>query len=437
MKRVLFTAVILTFLLAACLPQDMRIPQSPLLRTLERKSGLIAYIGTDGNIYVSDQGGGNLSQLTDDASISGSQGGNNKYYQYPTWSQDGSKLAFVGLSLEGSQVSSELNIAEIENGSPANIYSSSTEHPFYLYWSPDSANLSFLSTTASGQNVMLQTVPAEGGERRILDSGTQYYWSWAPDGQVMIVHANRSNDGTDQRLAFLKVNQEVTEYGLDTAPASFQTPAWSPDGKHILLANVNEEGENEVLLADSTGTPEKTIGTFDLNTAFAWSSDSKKFAYISGNQQLSAGTLGDLHIYDLANAEEIGQDENVLAFFWSPNGEKLAYFIPFVSNATPGPGSSGENTEQQQLILQLNVFDVKSGEKTEVFTFPPSSLFTEILPYFDQYHQSATIWSPDNNNLVISLLGQEGNPGIAIVAASGNLQPRLLAEGLLAFWSWR
>lgn len=437
MKKYLATAIFLAFLLASCLPQDLQIPQSPLLRTLERKSGLIAYIGTDGNVYVSDQGGGNLSKLTDDAAITDSQSGENKYYQYPTWSLDGKKLAFVGLRVEGSQVTSELDVTDVENGKPTSVYSSLTEHPFYLYWSPDNSNLSYLSTTAGGQSIMLQTVPATGGERKILDTGIQYYWSWAPDGQIMIVHASRSTDATDKHLAFLRLDREVTEFGLDTIPASFQAPAWSPDGSHILLADVNEQGENQIVLTDATGSSEKTIGTFEINTAFAWSSDSEKFAYISGKQELSAGTLGDLHIFDLVTSEEIGQDENVVAFFWSPNGEKLAYFIPFLNNTSTGSGSESGTNPQQQLVLQMNVFDVKTGEKSELFTFAPTSLFTEILPYFDQYHQSVTIWSPDNNNLVISLLNGDGKPGIAVVAASGNLEPRLLAEGLLAFWSWK
>src|SRR5512138_3219728 len=109
MKKLLLSAVILlAFLLASCLPQNIQVPQSPLLKTLERKSGLIAYIGSDGNVYVSDQGGGHLSQLTKDASLSTSQSGISKYYQSPTWSLDSNKLAYVGLSIEGSDVTSEL-----------------------------------------------------------------------------------------------------------------------------------------------------------------------------------------------------------------------------------------------------------------------------------------------------------------------------------------
>jgi hypothetical protein len=83
------------------------------------------------------------------------------------------------------------------------------------------------------------------------------------------------------------------------------------------------------------------------------------------------------------------------------------------------------------------MLDVISGESRELFTFRPSSQFAAILPYFDQYHQSATIWSPDSNNLVLSFTDAENNPGIAVVAASGQLEPRLLAQGFLAFWSWK
>jgi hypothetical protein len=93
--------------------------------------------------------------------------------------------------------------------------------------------------------------------------------------------------------------------------------------------------------------------------------------------------------------------------------------------------------QQQQLLLQLNMLDVKSGDSKELFTFRPSEQFTSILPYFDQYHHSATIWSPDSNNLVLSFLTTDGAPGIAIVAASGQLEPRLLTQGYLAFWSPR
>ena len=88
MKKFFLFTIAVT-LISSCLPQDTQVPQSPLLPLLERKSGLIAYIGTDGNMFVSDQGGNKLEQLTDDAQISQNQTDLFHYYQFPSWSKDG------------------------------------------------------------------------------------------------------------------------------------------------------------------------------------------------------------------------------------------------------------------------------------------------------------------------------------------------------------
>ena len=429
-KLLIFTLV--SLLMASCLPRNVQIPQSPLLSTLERKSGLIAYIGADGNMFVSDQAGGNLKQLTDDAKLPLSQAEPYRFYQYPTWSQDGNQLAFVSTSNENNVSKSGLLVANIDNDNVNQVFESESEHPFYLYWSPDNTNVSLLTTSVSGQSLILQNIPADGSERTIIDTGSPYYWSWAPDGSTMIVHTGSQASTSPQHLAFLNVDAEIIEDGLDTIPAAFQSPAWSPDGRHILLTRVND-GEKEIILMDGTGQFEKTIGTFEVNTAFAWSPDSTRIAYISGSQQMNAGALGALHVVDIETLEETVKEENVYAFFWSPNGEKLAYFIPLLTNQA----ADGSQSSTQRLLLELHMLDVTTGESRELYTYQPTEQFANILPYFDQYHQSVTIWSPDNNNIVLSFLTSDGAPGIAIAAASGQLEPRILAQGYLAVWSWK
>jgi TolB protein len=437
MKKI-FVYAFSALLIASCLPRNMQVPQSPLLSTLERKSGLIAYLGSDGNMYVSDQGGGHLKQLTEDAVIPQSQGEPLLYYQYPTWSRDGSHLAFMGLKSDGSQTQSKVMVANLDDDSVNEIFKSDSEHPIYLNWSPDDTNLSFISSNISGQNIILQSIPAEGGDRTILDTGSPYYWSWAPDGHVMIVHAGGAAASSPEHIAFLNVESSaVTEQGLDSTPASFQAPAWSPDGSHIALARVSDK-ENQIVVTDAAGENPKKIGTFTNKTAFAWSGDSTRIAYLDGEQALSAGTIGPLHVVDLETSKETVEDANIIAFFWSPRGKEIAYFILLQAQGDGSSGSSGGSTQgQSQFVLELHVLDVTSGESRKLFTYRPTQQFLSVLPYFDQYHQSATIWSPDNNNLVLSFLDSSGNPGIAVVAASGKLEPRLLTQGYLAFWSWQ
>lgn len=438
MKK-LISLLLTAVLLSSCLPNNIRVPQSPLLPLLERKAGLIAYIGADWNIYTSDQAGKNLTAYTKDAEVPTESTGKYRYYAYPAWSPDGNSIGFVGVSGEqGSILSSDVYMATVEEQA-TKVFSSESEHPFYLYWSPDNTDLGFLSSTADGQSMILQSVSSESKDRTIIDTGTPYYWSWAPDGKTMIVHAGSSQSAAPERLAFVKVDSNTIEDGLDSTPASFQAPAWSPDGSQILLTRLNDEEKNELIITNGQGEFEKSIGTYDLNAAFGWSHHSDRVAYIEGKQEISAGALGTLHVLDVETSEELFTDEGpVFAFFWSPNDQKLAYFVPKLldPSSNSGSGQSGADSQAQpQLLLQLKMLDIKSGESKELFTFPPTDQFAAILPYFDQYNHSATIWSPDNNNLVLSFLNQDGKPGIAIVAASGQLEPRLLTQGYLAFWS--
>ena len=70
----------------------IKVPQSPLLGAVERKSGLIAFISSDGNIYTMNQAGQDLTQITTDATFGDGQ---LHYYSHVTWSTDGSQIAYV------------------------------------------------------------------------------------------------------------------------------------------------------------------------------------------------------------------------------------------------------------------------------------------------------------------------------------------------------
>ena len=182
-KKQLVPLLILSGLLvAACgaVGQGIQVPQSPLLAAVERKSGLIAYLGPDGNVYTIDQGGGKLNMVTEDANLS--EAGTQRFYDYPTWSLEDNKLAFVGFDVEDNLISNSSIFATGKKAERAQeIYSSNANVPFYLYWSPDGDWVSFLSSVPGTTTMAMQIAPAEGGETSLVDTGRPYYWAWSPN----------------------------------------------------------------------------------------------------------------------------------------------------------------------------------------------------------------------------------------------------------------
>jgi TolB protein len=419
--------------LSACLPEGVQVPQNPVLSSLARKSGRIVYLGVDGNVYTMDQTGGNVKQITTDAVLEGEA--TRRYYDYPAWSPDGQKVAFVELEIDGGEQSASLHTADRDGNAVVEAFADPEQVPFYLYWAPDSQKVSFLSSSPGSPELLLQLVPAAGGEVQTLDAGQPYYWHWSPDGTQMVIHVGGAAVDAGARVAVLGLEGGVSETGLAHRPTFFQAPAWSPDGGRVLLAAETEDEQRALILADNNGVEQSRLATFEGGIAFGWSPDGSHVAYIAGDAQ-TLGTLGQLTIVNPSNPEEAITVENdpVMAFFWAPDSDQLAYFVPEIVQPTAEPG--GEDTESQRfLVLHLFVANAGDGSSRSLATFVPTRDFYNLLPYFDQYQHSATIWSPDSQYLVLSAFGGGEAPGIFVVHNTGNLEPAFLQEGTLGLWS--
>lgn len=426
--RLLWLSLILTAL-AACMPKGLRLPESPLLSALEPKSGLIAYLGTDGNVYVADQTGKQPKPITTDAQAGAA--GDYHIYGLPAWTPDSQRLAFAAYSGPANQnpTESSLIIAGADGAGRVTAYTS-PDYLIYYNWAPDGQKLGVLSATA-GQALALKLVPAgaTAGEPTLLDTGSPFYWAWAPDSRSVLVHAN----GAAGRLAFLRLGASVIERGLSSVKATaFRAPAYSPDGRQILYAGLTPAVRNGLYLADSQGGDAQILKEFDDNLTFVWSPDGQRVAYLVGGQ-LSGGELA---VLNPAQPEKpVTVNDSAYAFFWSPDSRSLAYFTTETLTATTS--SATQTAPQTQVVWSLKIMDAASGQTQRLARFQPTDRFLQILPYFDQYQQSYTLWSPDSRNLVVAAYGTSGSPGIFVVPASGNIQPRFIAEGLVGVWSWR
>jgi len=430
--------LVVVLLLTACVPSGLSLPQSPLLASLERKAGLIAYVGLDGNIYTIDQGGSQQTAITSDANLETDTQGMVRFYQHPTWSMDNKHLAFVGVEGTPTEVSAmRLLTATPKGQDTVELFRSSDVLPFYLSWSPNDEQVGFLATSSSssGFDQSLMLVPAAGGDAQTVGSGSPLFWAWSPDNDSIVIHSGgATSTGTDARVSLHPVGRTEEGADLDIHPSSFQAPTWSPDGEEMLLAVETEDETAETLiLANSQGELKREITDVKGPVAFGWSPDGQKIAFITNAEDRVPGMGDTLMVIDPEHPETAKRvsEEIVIAFFWSPDSEKLATFTPTIVQM------SEEDPTQQGLGFTVSVYNVNSGKALEVGVFLPTQQFISILYFFDQYQHSFSLWSPDSRNLLLSTQGENGDPALFVVEASGNLEPRFLADGFLGAWSWR
>ncbi|MEE9324634.1 MAG: hypothetical protein V3U90_03665, partial [Dehalococcoidia bacterium] len=198
----------------------------------------IAYVGLDGEIYIIRPDGSDVRRLTESLSNLGAFNGSlntsgDVLYNWPTWSPDGTKIAFSAFSI-GPDGAAALYTIDVEAGTITKLYDNPPEAagrlvaanaPHYIYWSPDSQNIAFLAPTVD--TLALLVVKGDGSEEaRFIFIGAPSYLAWAPDGQSLLSHLGSN-------LFLVEVGEEPSTAQLPPSSIAFRVPAWSPDSQRI------------------------------------------------------------------------------------------------------------------------------------------------------------------------------------------------------------
>ena len=107
----------------------------------------------------------------------------------------------------------------------------------------------------------------------------------------------------------------------------------------------------------------------------------------------------------------------IIAFFWSPDGSRLA------AVTTPG------DAQLQWLIID--------GTRTwRLPTFGPTRAWVgAVLPFFEQYSQSHAVWSPDGKSLVAPAVNDTGRSGAVVHSVDATDETLWLDDADLAWWA--
>jgi TolB protein len=268
---------------------------------------------------------------------------------------------------------------------------------------------------------------AIGGSRIVSTGSTSFFWDWMPDSERVLIHTGFTGDpNAVTRLAIVPVRGDMDEIEV-RGPGFFQAPSVSYDGRYYAFASVDPLGIRWLAVHLTEDGFTKWLQPHQGVAALGWSPTASHLAYISPPDSSRPTFYGSLKLYDLAQ-DELSKlvDRTVLGFFWAPDGQSIAYIT--LENYEPGEG-------RNVIELGLWVVNTEDGQEHQLLIFHPTDVFIdELLPFFDNYAQSHSIWAPDSHAVVIPTMDDDGRDQIMVVPIDGS-EPLTITEGVVASWS--
>ncbi len=259
----------------------------------------------------------------------------------PSWSADGSKIAFASdrtgnfevyvMNADGSDVT-RLTDDPFPDGAPA--------------WSPDGKRIVFSSWR--DLNPELYVMDADGSHPvRLTDNpGWDQFPAWSPGGSRIAFQSTRGDPNPAGCVPGCIVNiyamsPDGTRVTQLTNDGVSSRPDWSPDGAHIAYELYDSNAfEIYVMNADGSDQHDISPATMQFESVPAWSPDGNKLAYEGSGR-------GGFDIF-VMDADGTGKTRltNADGNDWSPDWQPR---LPGDVNCR-----SGVNSVDALLVLQLD-----------------------------------------------------------------------------------
>lgn len=392
----------------------------------------IAYISSSGQLVLTDKNGANPSVVSDGS----------RTHQFPAWSPDGSAVATIARKPRISYGGGSIVIYDVdgEQISCREVYQSDLQIPFYLYWSPDSRYLSFLASHPRA-GMALHTIETERGVTQLLRIGQPMFWMWRPNGTEILIHAGAGNVNAELSFIHPEIEYE-SEKGNITTSGDFQAPGISASNTYLAFS-MTDTVDRSKLIIENQQTRQRTSFKHRGRARISWSPSADNLAYISPMAKLNR-PYGMLRLVNGVTGERtVLVEDEVIAFFWSPDGNKIAYFTevqPFndLDNAPEieagyAAGRSIPSDAMFNSWLNLSVVDIRTGTPRLLTPFKPNSIFANrFLPFFDQYALSHRLWSPQSDAILLPALVDD-SPHIVVVPLN-RLPPAHIGKGSMGSW---
>lgn len=395
---------------------------------------LIAFVNADGDVMTMKPDGLQVSQISPE--VEG-------FFTWPTWSPDGNSLVYSGVVDDGSELQVNLYASHTGGVGSRVLYASDPGEVgllaqgvvHYPLWSPNGERLAFIAIANGGLSLFIDDLRDDPGARHLLDDGP-LWMSWSSDSSTLAVHR-----GAEHFL--VAPDGEPSVQPLDIRAIGYRVPALHPVDGSVTLRTQPAALKASVSSARLDGANVQSITpirSVEGEAAFLWSSTGEHLAVAESSQYFIYRDT-PLSIYDgitvvspSSPGDAIDLSLPVLAFFWSPDGTKIALVT----------------LSERQGALSWALYDALSDERMRLVDFAPSAEQLTMFQFFDQYAYSHSVWSPDSASIVFAgdlltdsvTASVSGHPGhasfhIVVVDVEPVAEAHVIAEGIMGFWSPR
>jgi Tol biopolymer transport system component len=337
--------------------------------------GRLLVIGSDGGLLAARPDGSDVRVLAE----SDPEGGG---VIQASWAPDGSRVAWSEVDGDGTT-----RIVTADDHGEARFETEVDVGAYYLSWDPTSSRVGYLGNVAPAEIQMgvVEAGRTNGGASTALASGAPFFFSWAPTGDRLLTHVDA------ERVDELTLDGDVERIVEDAAV--FQAPVWSADGEVQVYATASKGERQSIVVRDARTGRTRTVAKVDGAVSLVLSPDGRSLAVQALNEYEQ-----DLFDRDLpARADGVGVSvidlvsgrvtsitkQPAIAFSWSPDGERLAVLEPMYQ-------------QTGQLFFRWVIWDGDEPIPTPPIA-PGYAFLTQYAPFFSQFTQSMTLWSPDGS----------------------------------------
>jgi TolB protein len=228
------------------------------------KLAFVKHAGRSDEIYVSDARGKHLQRLTSNRFTDGA----------PTWSPDGTKIAFTHY---GAGI--DIFVMDADGKHQVNLTNTPDSDEDEATWSPDGTKIVFTSLTDSSHSsdgsihITVDSINPDGtGRQTLAANGSLSSPNFSPDG-TRIAYQATVGDVTAQ-IYVMNADGTNTVDLTNQPDEIFFSPWWSPDGTKILFhtARLDSALDSQIYVMQADGTNPTALteqpGTIDRHASW-------------------------------------------------------------------------------------------------------------------------------------------------------------------------